>query len=49
MLEYKVEPRGVNAHGSIAAAKTAQIHLETDPAGQTDAFNPEELMLVSVA
>ncbi len=49
MLEYKVEPRRVNAHGSIAGAKTAQIHLETDPAGQTDAFNPEELMLVSVA
>ena len=49
MLEYKVEPRRVNAHGSIPTAKTAQIHLETDPAGQTDAFNPEELILVSLA
>ena len=49
MLEYKVEARRVNAHVSIATTKTAQIHLDTDPAGRTDAFNPAELMLASVA
>ena len=49
MLEYKVEARRVDTHGSIAAAKTAQILLDTDLAGRTDAFNPAELMLASVA
>jgi len=49
MLEYKVEARRVDAHGSIATAKSAQVHLDTDPAGRTDAFNPAELMLASLA
>ena len=49
MLEYKIEARRVDAHGSIATAKAAQIHLDTDPVGRTDALNPAELMLASVA
>lgn len=49
MLEYQVEARRVDAHGSVATAKSAQIHLDTDPAGRVDAFNPAELLLASVA
>ena len=49
MLGYRVQARRVDSHGAIAAAKTALIHIDTDPAGRADAFNPAELMLASVA
>jgi uncharacterized OsmC-like protein len=49
MLEYRVEARRVDAHGSVAMTKAAQIGLDTDPAGRADAFNPAELLLASVA
>ena len=49
MLEYKVEARRVDAHGSLAMTKSAQIDLDTGPAGRPDAFNPAELLLAAVA
>lgn len=49
MLEYQVEARRTDAHGSVATTKEAQIVLDTDLAGRLDAFNPAELLLASVA
>ena len=49
MLEYQVKARRIDAHGSMAETKDASITLDTDLAGRTDAFNPAELLLASVA
>ena len=49
MLEYHVEARRVDSHGSVATAKQAEITLDTDVAGRVDAFNPAELLLAAVA
>lgn len=49
MLEYNVEARRIDSHGSIASAKQAELVLDTDVAGRLDAFNPAELLLASVA
>lgn len=49
MLEYKVTARQQNAHGSLARCKDAEITLDTDVRGRTDAFNPAELLLAALA
>ncbi len=49
MLEYHVNARRIDAHGSEASAKDATITLDTDMAGRADAFNPAELLLASLA
>jgi uncharacterized OsmC-like protein len=49
MLEYSVSARRIDAHGSVASAKAAEIALDTDVAGRPDAFNPAELFLASIA
>lgn len=49
MLEYHVEARRTDGHGSVATTKEAQIVLDTDLSGRLDAFNPAELLLASVA
>lgn len=49
MLTYKVAARRVDAHASLALTKSANISLDTDPAGREDAFNPAELMLAALA
>lgn len=49
MLEYHVEARRTDAHGSIATGKQATLTLDTDLAGRPDAFNPAELLLAAVA
>jgi uncharacterized OsmC-like protein len=49
MLEYVVEARRIDAHGSEASTKEARIVLDTDVSGRLDAFNPAELLLASVA
>lgn len=49
MLDYSVTARRVDAHGSLAATKRAQIVLDTDVQGRPDAFNPAELFLAAVA
>ena len=49
MLEYRVSARRIDAHGSIATTKDAEIVLDTDVNGRPDAFNPAELFLAAIA
>lgn len=49
MLEYKVTARRIDAHGSLARCKDAEVILDTDMNGRTDAFNPAELFLAALA
>lgn len=49
MLEYSVVANRVDAHGSLARTKDAEITLDTDVKGRADAFNPAELLLAAVA
>jgi uncharacterized OsmC-like protein len=49
MLEYRVVANRIDAHGSAARCKDAEIALDTDVAGRTDAFNPAELLLAALA
>lgn len=49
MLDYRIEAKRVNAHGSYATTKAAEIVLDTSLAGRADAFNPAELFLTSIA
>ena len=49
MQTYSVAAHRVDAHGSLATAKAAEIVLDTDLAGRADAFNPAELLLAAVA
>lgn len=49
MLSYQVAARRIDAHGSVATTKRAQITLDTDLAGREDAFNPAELLLAALA
>jgi hypothetical protein len=43
MLKYNVTAKRTDAHGSIAHCKDAEIVLDTDVSGRSDAFNPAEL------
>lgn len=49
MLEYDVVAKRIDAHGSSARCKEAEIILDTDANGRADAFNPAELLLAAVA
>ncbi|MDA8364737.1 MAG: OsmC family protein [Gammaproteobacteria bacterium] len=49
MLEYGVSAERLDAHGSLAYCKEAQITLDTDVEGRVDAFNPAELLLAALA
>ncbi|HQS08561.1 MAG: osmotically inducible protein C [Rhizobiales bacterium 24-66-13] len=49
MLEYKVCAARIDAHGSLARTKEAEITLDTDIGGRADAFNPAELFLAAIA
>lgn len=46
---YTVTARRIDQHGGLAACKDAEITLDTDLAGRSDAFNPAELFLAAVA
>lgn len=48
-MDYSVKARRIDAHGSIATTKGAEILLDTDVKGRADAFNPAELLLASIA
>lgn len=48
-LTFHVEARRVDAHGSLARCKRAEIALDTDLAGNPDALNPAELLLAAVS
>ena len=49
MLEYRVSARRIDAHGSVASTKEAEVILDTDVNGRPDAFNPAELFLAAIA
>jgi uncharacterized OsmC-like protein len=48
-LEYDVRAERFDSHGSVARCKLARIVLDTDVSGRSDAFNPAELLLASIA
>jgi len=48
-MSFHVESRRVDAHGSLARCKNAEIALDTDVAGNADAFNPAELLLAALS
>lgn len=48
-MEYSVTAHRIDAHGSLARTKDAEIILDTDTAGRRDAFNPAELFLAAIA
>lgn len=48
-LTFRGESRRVDAHGSLARCKNAGIALGTDLGGNTDAFNPAELLLAALS
>lgn len=48
-MDYRVVAHRVDAQGSIARAKAAELVLGTDLAGRPDAFNPVELLLAALA
>lgn len=48
-LEYRVSAHRIDAHGSVATTKGAEVVLDTDVNGRPDAFNPAELFLASIA
>lgn len=48
-MTYAVSARRVDAHGSLAHCKEANVTLDTDLAGRLDAFNPAELLMASLA
>jgi uncharacterized OsmC-like protein len=49
MLEYNVQARRIDAHGSEVAAKQTRLLVDTDPQGRADAFNPAEMLLGALA
>ena len=49
MLEYNVTAKRIDAHGSVALCKDAEVALDTDVNGRPDAFNPAELFLAALA
>ena len=49
MLEYHVKAHRIDAHGSVANCKDAEVVLDTDVSGRADAFNPAELLLAALA
>ena len=49
MLEYNLAAKRIDAHGSLASCKAAEILLDTEVNGRADAFNPAELFLASIA
>ena len=49
MLEYTIVARRTGASAGVAECKEAHIALDTAPTGRSDAFNPAELFLASIA
>lgn len=49
LREYGVSAERVDAHGSVAYCKEAELLLDTDVEGRLDAFNPAELLLAALA
>ena len=48
-MTFHVTTRRRDAHGSLSRCKSAEIALDTDLAGNPDAFNPAELLLAALS
>jgi uncharacterized OsmC-like protein len=48
-MTFHVSSRRVDAHGSLSLCKNAEIALDTDMAGNAEAFNPAELLLAALS
>ena len=48
-LQFDVAARRLSAHASQASCKRTTIALDTDMAGNPDAFNPAELLLAALS
>jgi uncharacterized OsmC-like protein len=48
-MRFHVTSRRVDAHGSLSRCKNAEVALDTDMAGNPDAFNPAELLLAALS
>ena len=48
-LSFHVIAHRLDAHGSVARCKSAELSLDTDLSGRPDAFNPAELLLAALS
>ena len=48
-MTFHVETLRVDTHGSLSRCKAAEIPLDTDIAGNPNAFNPAELLLAALS
>ena len=48
-MEFTVVARRIDASGSLAVCKEAEVTLDTALPGRRDAFNPAELLLAALA
>jgi uncharacterized OsmC-like protein len=48
-MTFHVESVRIDAHGSVSHCKQAEIPLDTDLAGNPQAFNPAELLLAALS
>lgn len=48
-MSFHVESERIDAHGSLSRCKQAEIRLDTDLAGNPQAFNPAELLLAALS
>jgi uncharacterized OsmC-like protein len=48
-MTFNVHAHRLDAHGSQAQCKAANLCIDTDLAGRADAFNPAELLLAALA
>ena len=48
-MSFHVQTTRLDAHGSLARCKQAEILLDTDLAGNPNAFNPAELLLAALS
>ncbi|ODU86957.1 MAG: osmotically inducible protein C [Thiobacillus sp. 65-69] len=48
-MAFHVESARIDAHGSLSRCKQAEIRLDTDLAGNPQAFNPAELLLAALS
>lgn len=48
-MTFHVTSRRIDEHGSVARCKQAEIPLDTDLAGNPNAFNPAELLLAALS
>ena len=47
-MTFHVESRRIDEHRSVSRCKNAEIALDTDLAGNANAFNPAELLLAAL-